>query len=881
MSFARYHENLRTQTLPTPVLNLTSSSYRSAHLDATRIRTPVPRVDAKQSFELIQFEYDQEVPVLIVLQNNRKFRISFAPGQIQSHLTKSALYGLGFEIAPSSRVLGLKLDLGSITFIDFVKLWNSSQFKVPFLEQFDKGAAHNNSIVIREAFLEEIELVEKDLKSLALSDRQLLLATLWLQCDFIEKRADSLRYCMGNTKTLSSPNQWQNLWLSQTTLTSYNLKNFIYDDELRAAALRLREQDYFEFYRKMAGLDLRGFQALFEQQGVPTKLAELYMAKLRSRLFQLGQVLKIEDSRKTQWDQLSTINDEPYIRNGNFLKNYPHFAVEHSRSNFELILIDLVKKAGSEIESLAKYMLATAPYTGFEMGQLGRVKFAPGFVFRIKRTVIENPSPTGLGDLYFVMDSIEFLVNVGIGVDADFGLTNAFANLGPGYAKNFFFVRSVSSLREAKSTYWSIPKDILWSMNFSKVEPGQLFAVQSGFVGTALAGGGLFTGVPKTKPQAYLLDSVQFLNSFQVVNQGGGKYVIIVSDDRRNVFSAKMFAKLVTKLIRIPFAGYNFILGSGRQEHYEIDLGTESGSKILNTAVVGAALQTGNSRILRENFPKTDMKTAYSWKNWFMHLFSLQKNGYDNTTTLELLDGSSPSKVYQIVGSNRASGAPQSEPRSDDAAHRSCSFTSVQRLKESKPREVIDSGLVFNCDLSRSQIDMEKIRDYWPLVFGLTQAEQHQLQSKIQASGAGGRLTYAGSISGVDLPILQELSSESPDIRTLLRTYNLDLPLTSSLERRNQFILATRMIAIFKPATPTARLKALVKALSESKENDGFRYLILSRARNLSHKIEFSSGISSQLSFRHSREIKSERGSTLDFLIRRQNLIYKNAFDAI
>jgi hypothetical protein len=889
----RHYEAVQRGTLQVPKLKLNSTEpdYHKSKQEDPKIKNlsaSLSKSDFRnEPFRLLGINIEQNIPVLTLQQNGKSYRASLAPGQIHSQISKKILNNLGFDFNPPALVKNLELDLGNISFLAFVKFWNESPYKIAFHDQFDEKSALEYRIVLKTAYLEEVVSSSTNFRASLLSSKKMLLTMMWLQCDFIDGKMESLRYCLGNSVAQSSPNYLDNYWIHRESKYTYTLENHFFDSEIRSAAVSLSKWDYDDFYSWISAFSAAELKNIFLNAGIAEKLADLYTAKLESRRFNLGLVLgKISPSMANFAGKISKIEDRPYIEHGMFKKNYPDQDVDFTKSNYELIFLSILQNAVESIEELAKYMLATLPYTGMEVGQIGQMKISPGFVARVKRTIVENQNPTGPRDLYLVKDSIEFMINIGFGVGIDKRLIGAYANAGPGYAKNYIYIRPASSIQEAKQTYWSIPKSVLLDANFENIKKNEILAIQSGFVGSALVGGGVFTGIPKTKPQGYLMNSLQFLDSFQVARYSDDKIVVTTSSDTKNILSLKLFAKLFSKFFRVPFAGINQTNGHGNQEFFSIDPKSISTNEILKKSALSAALQSGDSRLLKFNFVSTKARVDYSWTNWFLHAYFFEIRGFDNETRIEFFQNQDKSKSYEIIGSSRNFSNGDLKSRLGDGE---CTYSGSLELSISQPQSVNDSAMIFECnyDLQKGQAAQLMARvDSLAERLQLTASEKSILYQKIKATEGSGQLKIRGALSHNDLTLFLAEPPSPLNIREYLARYGLQQNYELKepgdfLKRRRWINFAGQLYRIVSGNTPTDRMRTLISLLASSSDLDGFSRLILSKAQGLTYRVELSSPTDIEKSIALSRDSSDGSSPALRILKDRALLNHKSAFDSL
>lgn len=879
-----YYELIRNNQLVRPTLDPKQTLIENNLQNKPSEVKPAPLVFVNTKFTLNKAHYENNLPTLLIEQNQKTYKVLFGEGQIHDQIAKSILNNLGFNISKTSIVENLKLDLGTFDFIELLKFWNRSPMKLSFDHLFESSRTNNRNLVIKTAYIEEVAPAFESLKQKAMRDPQFLLAILWLQCDQIEENSNSLKFCLGNTKAQSSPNLLDSKWVEQGREIGFSLKNFILDDDLRNEAIKLSRSDYVQFYLRTKNLAAEQLKLIFIGYQLPLPLAELYVAKLRMRIINLGFALGLSLAAT---DEASKVKDAPYIIDGVLVKNYTLFNVEFTQSNFELLLLELIKSKINSIEELAKYVIATFPYTGIEIGQIGETRFTPGFMFRIKREIVENYKATGKNDLYLIKDSIDFLVSFGVGVKMDRKLVSGYVNAGPGYAKNFVLVRPVASLDEAKKTYWSIPKDILWDARFDLLKPNETLAIQSGGLGSAIMGGNIYTGIPKTKPQGYVMDSVQFLNTFQVAKSDQGQTIITTSSDTKNVFSIKLFTKLVTKYIRIPFASFNQVNGAGDQEIFVLNQSQTQLADGLQNNVVLAAMQTMDTAGLKRQFPPASLKTDYNWTNWMLNLYFLETNGASQRTSVEYAQNQAEAKYYTLASSKNSSlNLPQQISKLQN-----CKFSGVIEKSSSASKLARDSGLLFQCEIEINPLNREYFNQVVNAIaqqLSLSANDFKILKKTLEGQNGESKILLSGSIPHSELDFYLNYSLQTSDVNTIMSVFHLPASfeiknLSDVAKREASFSMARKLFEVISGPTASARLTTLVKKLSVSNIDDGFKVHILSQMKNLNYKLEVYKVDASEL--RSTIPVlqghRFEFSEAMQFLVNRVLYNQKNVFDSL
>jgi hypothetical protein len=884
-----YFESISQETISRPTLRTQYASSPSIESKKGSRRVKPLEISTNSSSKLVEFRYENKAPLLVVEMQGRKYQTSFAPGSIQNFTALALLKNLGFELVKFVDVRRMKVSLGLQKALDFYRFWNESPTKLPFDRYFYDSPDQGNIVQIKSTLIEELGDKVVNLKELALNNKVLLISLMWLQCDQVTPNLDSLRYCLGNTPTESSPNFFDNQWLEKKTENTFMFRNFIYDEELRNLANSLTKNDFLNFYNQMMEIDFDDFKKTFRQLGYPDILNALYVAKLQSRLSHLGYVLGQEPKAVWRINQINDLNFSPYIKKGMLVKEFENFKIDFTQVNLTSLLEEKISSSFDKIESLAKYILATFPFTSFEVGKIGQTHFAPGFLFRIKREVIQNQNSLSKSDRYLIKDSVEFQLMFGIGVELENPVVNTYASVSPGFVKNVTYVRPAASLEEAKKTYWSIPRDVLIKSNFVNVLKNEILAVESGFSGNIIVGAGIYTGIPKTKPQGYLTTSRQYLSSFQITRKNDGKFLVIASHDIKNYFASKLFFRFFTKLVRVPFAASTQIEGKGEQEAYLIDPNSGADWNRQKQNSLQSALQNGDINALKNAFPSNQIKTDYSWSNWFLNLYFFERTSQSNRTSIEQVFDSNHNKYYDLV-SNRNSmnynvGAlPINE---------NCIFSGVAQLPEAKSKNADDAAITFVCEIvfrEVSELTIKRKVDSIARMLNLSNSLKNELNLRMRGSPVDSRIVVSGDISNLDLlNLVNRDVNTRADIVNFMREQNLTektelLTLADLEKRRKNTYLVVSLFQVISKKGATDRLMSLTKLLSTPSVEDDFKLHFLPRMRSLNYKIEtFNLNTMNLVEMVTPIEKQSEKSSSeaMHLLNSRTVGLDRNLFDAL
>jgi hypothetical protein len=883
----QYYSDIAAGRLERPYLKIANSLVTTNKKKATQTFFKIRENINLKNAKLIDLKYENNFPAFYVEHDQKRYRISFESAKEHNYVVKTILRELGFNTGQTFKFNSLSINLNNFNILDVTKFWNNSPLKIPFEKYLEKNlSSETKTLTINTAFVEEIPEQSMNLKTSILSDKDFQIALMWLQCDQINETLTSFKYCLGNSVAVSSPNNFQNQWLDIQLGNESKFKNFILDKEIRKASIRLNKNDFLNFYSKINSFNLNSLVDLFSDSGYPVSLSFLYSAKLKNRIAELGRALGIENT--VSKEELCSIEDNPYIVHGQFKKNYPNFEADFTESNYTSILFDKLDKDFDSITSLAKHMLATFPYTAPEIGKIGQSKLALGFVFRIKREVIENYKPTGPKDRYLVKDSIIFQINLGLGAYVDTKLANGYISAAPGFVKNYIYVRGVSSLEEAKNTYWSISKDIVIKSDYANLKENEILAIESGFSASLIAGGGLFTGIPKTKPQGYLMDSLQFLKTFQVEKLSNGKLVIVASNDIKNDISMKLFIKLLIKLARIPFANFSQVNGLGKQDVFIIDPLNDPHWNQQNQNSLASAFQLADADLLRRYFSSKIIKTDYSWTSWFLNLYFFEVHGESNKTTIEQSEDNISKKFYTLTSRKNYETLRSDRVTTDEG----CVFSSIVETQNASDLKAIDAALIFRCEIVVKGIGKENTQkkiEQLAETLNLSISQKNELRKVVTEISKHRKLLLSGSVSGSDLLfLLNRKVYTQQDFENFLKEFNIDQNLQvqslADLNRRNKiFALNLNLFQLVAKKSAGERIALLTKYLSEYSVGDDFKSALLPSFKNLSYELKIANDEDIELSGSKAIFEKEAVSSSeaLDYLKNRVLFNQKNVFDSL
>jgi hypothetical protein len=462
---------------------------------------------------------------------------------------------------------------------------------------------------------------------------RMLLGLAWLNCNLIDPNSDhrlaepnatpvvvNFSRCLGMTASVASPNLLLDSWgrLQQGKLI---LDNPFRDDSYRLALEALSPEQTLHFVRAASKLPLPQLISAFLQAGFPQSLATLFALKLNQRLQSVATLLHEPVASPKKAKDFSA---PPEIIDGRVVQDYPDFPVDLTQNAMEQLLWELGKAVLKPVDELARAMLHSLPFISFEVAEIGRAHFAPGFMFRMHRSVDENPNPTGGNDAYLVRDELEVMVTAGIGIDKDIRVGSAWANLGPGYVRKYVHISPASSRQQARENYWSIPYDLIWRLNFETIPAGEVLAIQGGWVGAFVAGGTLLRG-QLIRPSGYVMESYQNLRSFQAARLPSGAYILAQGHDHRWHTQIKGFWRVYNRYFRIPFASWSRDIGSRQLESVTLDdkrlsnLGDWSRLKVFDQ--VQAALARQDIGPLTQSVHFKRSKRDYDATSFFYNLF--------------------------------------------------------------------------------------------------------------------------------------------------------------------------------------------------------------------------------------------------------------------
>ena len=520
-----------------------------------------------------------------------------------------------------------------------------------------------------------------------------------------------------------------------------------------------------------------------------------------------------------------------------YSENLNESKVVPAPKDYVAILQEKISKEFDSINQLAQYMLAHFPYSSVEVGQIGQSKISAGFVYRVKREVQKNLNSRSQDDAYLIKDSIEFQINIGLSVEYDKKILNAYGSLAPGYIKNFILIRPVSSLEEAKKSYWSISKDILLNANYHKIKTNEIMAVEYGYCGSLIVGAGLLSVIPKTKPQGYVMDSLKKLEMFQVARPEEGRLLITTSNDNRNDISGKAFIKVLSKLIRIPFASINHQIGGGVQNVYEFNALSDGTWNSETLQKLTAILKNTDMLQLANEFKANKLNTDYSWLKWFINFYYFEVHGETNRISIENAENT-PNKQYYTLVSSRNISKIRSSSYSEIEE---CSVAGILAQQNFKMLKAEDAGITFKCEfeangLSPNYMIRDKI-DVLTTMFKLSEEDVFKLKAIVLSSPFHVKIHILAIIPKEDLINLVNVDVNThQQLKMILDSYGSwqDLPLSGhSLLSRKLNYFNIQLFQILKSEKSIDRMTKMTEFLSDLHNGADFKKVFFSRTSHL------------------------------------------------
>ena len=568
--FSAYLEDLGRGRREKPVVDLERGG-RAAQPDRRFEKTELASAPSQVEFVEGRWESQDTEPRLIVRNAGALYHLRLGSRFYYSSVTEEILRRLELPTASRRFVRDLKVRIDPASKIRLGRFLS----KIPARFDWTKNFVDvEEGIVVLAGVLETPERINGSWSWTEAGDsreaRMLLLALSWLQCNVIQPEGNhartrsghwfvrDLRGCLGIGVSVSSPNMFGESWVERVGRNSLKFDSPYLDRTYLQAFQNLTRQDIESFYRRAARI--KDWAAVFTAAGFPRELAWLYDAKLIARLNTLGRGLGLEPGLVAD---PRGINAPPQIEAGQVVADYPGFPVDLTQNALEELLWEMGKTVLKPIDSLAQQLISTMPYAELQLGQIGRAHFAPGFMFRMHRTVVDNPKPTGPGDMFLVRDEIDLMVSFGLGIDMEHRFGSAGISAGPGYRKMYVKITPAASRKEAKGIFWTIPYDVMWNSDFDTLNKGEVLAIQHGFIGMSVVSGNLLRGY-LVRPTGYVMGSYENLGLFQVarLNDGG---LILVDGALEDFFvQTKAYWRVYNRYFRVPFAAWNW--QSGEQE---------------------------------------------------------------------------------------------------------------------------------------------------------------------------------------------------------------------------------------------------------------------------------------------------------------------------
>lgn len=452
----------------------------------------------------------------VVLQNNNSKYVFSRYVEFKAARDQLLLLSTKNKIFKSEWIENETLKVPNITFNLFFNLWKESPVKFKIDRTLGNWLIENEftHLTVKKALLRQNfsinEIPKADL--------------IWLGC---YDRAD---YCLGLGETLANPNQLESLIPHSQTA-------------------RLSFQELNEFMRRTESLTVVDIEQSLLKAHFPETLAKWFALKLMSRRLSLTEGK--ENAFTSKLNQFNALE----IQNGIILKDFPDFEIEFTFEHLEAKVQDFIKSAFDQVEKIAKYSLAHTPYTAFEYDKgLKGWSVGPGFMFRIKRSVVKNPHSEGAHDSFIVRDSIEFLVTISVGRNVDYGIAGASLSGGPGYIKKFIMTSFAGTRDVASKVPWAFTKDLLSGLNLSTLQPRQSLTMESGWVANVVGSGNVnVLGQSKIRPQANAGFQYRWLRRSYAYIEPNGDALFGFGRSQGYEMSSQGFFRVIYRMARIPF----------------------------------------------------------------------------------------------------------------------------------------------------------------------------------------------------------------------------------------------------------------------------------------------------------------------------------------
>lgn len=668
---------------------------------------------------------------------------------------------MGFESLTSWVVYGLSLDL-SLFGEDQVALWlRSAPQGLRWSRLMRPNREGSKKYMTKWVMIEPIENLELYERISDLAGNDSIAATLFasfLQCENLSLDQDltkvsersvflDLRYCLGHSPVSSSPNSFDDRWVRVIGRTK-NLKfRGTYQDPAFLRLIKLNGPEQLgRLLKHLTRLNEENLVELFLSNGFPISVAKVYALRILARYESLARALNHEVQ---PWRQkLLSFSKPPYVEQGELVATEGDFQFDLTEEALQFFAADLAETLSDQVEATIQHLLATLPFVSVELFEVGPTHIAPGLIFRVKRTVLRNPNAQSSQDLFLIRDELDLGVTLGLGMNSRLGAsTSLWANAGPGYLRKAVRVHFAPSLGESKESYWGIPWRLLFDLNYEDLNSGELFAVESGWLGMGIAGATFLSGF-YLRPAAYLMGSYERATGVQVYRASNDRTIVMTADDRRWHLQSKGFWRVHNRYIRLPFFGYSQM--HGRESNLIFDLDASRPEYIENRQEVLSGYQElirgGKAEGLAAYIAPVESRANYN--SWFRFL---ELYFYTNQIEAHSSEFNVDEDLYFVVEARTTNvgGILESNER--------CEFSGI--LAENNEGEPLDGLLEVDCHIGFDSITNESLvafTEEMSAAFGWIQPKSWSDLSRGQSAEAMVRFSWSLDWSALQKLILPE-----------------------------------------------------------------------------------------------------------------------------
>ncbi|WP_413613030.1 hypothetical protein [Bdellovibrio sp. HCB-110] len=475
------------------------------------------------------------------------------------------------------------LEVPTEIFERFLRLWQESSLQSRMESTLVSWSIEGDitHVVIKKA------LYEANIDASTVSSSELL----WLGC------YDGFTQCLGMNEIISNPNL---------------LRNLILKEEVN----KISREDLQAFLKRSAGLKMEDAEEAFLKARFPQGLAQWYALKLLSRKDSLEKPLM----GNSYLAQISRYQSGDMIRNGVLLKAPSEFEVDFTIDRLDAQIREFFKARYTDIESVAKYVLAHLPMMSYEFDKgIGNWKVGPGFMFRVKRHIVKNPNSRSPLTMYKINDSVDLIITLNIGIHKDLGPAGASLGAGPGYMRKYLFSSYAPSREAAARSPWALTKEMLLGYSLETLKPMDSVTIESGWLASTSFSGNLnIFGSSKIRPQMNAFGAYRWLSrSYVHMDEKGDAYIGFGNADGVEV-SMQAFLRVIARMAKVPF--FNWSHSWMKQTGGVYKVARANFIPPMERAQLNRSISKGEEVSFKNKWPEVTYSARYSSSFSFLNL---------------------------------------------------------------------------------------------------------------------------------------------------------------------------------------------------------------------------------------------------------------------